>query len=272
MQKTILKRLDFTIIQYEELCQAIAGSKYASATITSYLQSDKNVKNKPFIILRHDIDQNAQHALHIAQIEKKYDLKATYYFRLKKSTYIPQIIDEIASYGHEVGYHYETLDTCKGNMESAIKLFKHELSIFRERYNVNTVCAHGNPLTRYDNKDIWKHIQLSDCGLLGEAFLSLDFRRFAYFSDSGRTWVNSKAQKMLGKDDVTTAFDYLRPRSTYNIIKIINDGTIPNICVLTHCERWSDDIINFSSRYLVDLAFSWGKVAIYFYRWLGKRK
>jgi hypothetical protein len=270
MQKTILSKLDFTVNRYEELCQAIAESKYANATIAGYLQMDKGNKEKPYIILRHDIDRTPQRALDISLVEKKYGLKATYYFR--ESTYVTKIMDEIASYGHEIGFHYETLDRSKGNMEAAITLFQHELALFRERYEVKTVCAHGNPLTRYDNKDIWKSLSLADFGLLGEAFLALDFTRFAYFSDSGRTWLKTASQKMPGKDDVKTAFDSIKAKNTDELIEIISEGTLPNICILTHPERWCKGIFAFTSRYLIDLAFSCGKVAISMYQGGGKRK
>jgi hypothetical protein len=258
--------VDFTLNKYEKLCQTAAVSKYTSITIADYLQLDQGIINRPYIVMRHDIDRSPQRALDTARVEHKYGISSTYYFRTQRGTYIPDIIDEIASLGHEIGYHYETLDKCKGNLKSAQALFQKELTAFKKRYTVKTVCAHGNPLTRNDNKDIWKSMEFSDFGLLGEAFLSIDFDRFAYFSDSGRTWLNSKSQKLPGKDSVETAFNQVQPKRTDDVIEIIKQGKLPNICVLTHPERWCKDVIGFSSRYLLDTAFSWGKVAIYAFR------
>lgn len=266
----ILSNLDFTLHKYEELCRTIARSKYACLRLVDYLQLAHKHGDKPYIIMRHDIDRVPRRALDIAQAEHSYGIRATYYFRDRKDTYVTGIMDRVASFGHEIGYHYETIDKCKGNIEMARTLFKKELANFRARYEVKTVCAHGNPLTSYDNKDIWESAELSDFGLLGEAFLSLDYSRFAYFSDSGRTWLNSKSQKMPGKDFVETAFNDMHPESTDDVIEIIRGGKLPNICILTHPERWTGDIIQFSRRYLLDLAFSWGKVAISTYRRVGK--
>lgn len=238
--------------------------------LADYLQLYKDIY-KPVIIMRHDIDRSPQRALDVARIENRYNITATYYFRKRKMTYVTHIIDEIASYGHEIGFHYETIDKCKGDMEQAKNLFQKELDEFQNRYHIKTVCAHGNPLTKNDNKDIWKNLKLKDFNLLGEAFLSLDFNKFAYFSDSGRTWQNNEAQKMPGKDYVKTAFSCTQPKNTDDLIKIISDGTLPNICVLSHPERWCKGLIPFINRYLLDLAFSWGKVAIHTYRRMDKK-
>jgi hypothetical protein len=222
--------------------------------------------NHQILIMRHDIDQNCQYALDLAKEEHRYSIKSTYYFRANAKTYVPGIIDQIASLGHEIGYHYETIDKCDGNIQKAKELFEKQLADFRIRYDVKTVCAHGNPLTKYDNKEIWNFTNLQNYGLIGEAFLCLDFNKFAYFSDSGRTWFNSKSQKMKGKDAVNTAFAHIKPKNTDDLISIIREGSLPNICILTHPERWSRDTIGFIRRYLIDFVFTSGKTVINVYR------
>ncbi|MDP2730366.1 MAG: hypothetical protein Q8O55_07780 [Dehalococcoidales bacterium] len=261
----LLSNFDFTLCKYEELCKAIVKSSYTAITLADYLERGHQADGK-YLIMRHDVDRMPGRALGTAQVEQRHGIKATYYFRDRKSTFVPEILDAIALSGHEIGYHYETIDKCKGHFEDAIMLFEQELKAFKGRYKVSTVCAHGNPLTGYDNKDIWKTARLSDFGLLGEAFLSLDFNQFAYFSDSGRTWQKNESQKMPGKDSVTTAFEQVRPVRTDDVIKIVKEGALPNICILTHPERWSADVPGFLGRYLLDTAFSWGKVAIFTFR------
>jgi hypothetical protein len=260
---SIISNVDFTLEKYKKLCQAVASSNYTSVTLAEYLQTKSANMGKQFLILRHDIDRTPQRTLGMAETEYEHNLKATYYFRTLKGIFNTDIMDTVSSYGHEIGFHYETLDKCKGDIERAGDLFKKELTQFRKRYNIQTTCGHGNPLTRHDNKDIWKSLQFEDLGLLGEAFLSLDYNKFAYFSDSGRTWLKAKSQKMPGKDDVLTAFDYVQAKSTDDVIGIIKKGELPNICILTHCERWCGDITGFSTRYIFDLACSWSKSGIY---------
>jgi len=262
----MLGNWDFTLRKYDGLCKAVANSRCTSVTFSDYLEHYRWDDGNSFIIMRHDIDRDAGCASNIAKLEHQYGIKGSYYFRMRKGTYTTDIIDEIASYGHEIGYHYETLDKSKGNVELAIELFERDLAEFRKRYEVKTICAHGNPLTRYDNKDIWKKCKFSDFGLLGEPYLSLDYSKFAYFSDSGRTWKNDKAQKMEGKDYIETAFTLIQPRNTDELIQIIKEGALPNVCILAHPERWSKGVASFISRRLLDFAFSWGKVAIYMYK------
>jgi len=255
----LLSNRDFTLGKYEQLCEAVVNSRYINVTFEEYFaRGDNNAEC--FIILRHDIDENSKYALDMAKTEYRFNLEATYYFRMRKKTYVPAIIDEISACNHEIGYHYETIDRCNGDVEAALTLFESELSVFRQRYMVKTACMHGNPFTKYDNKAIWRKRKFFDFGLLGEPYLSLDYTKFAYFSDSGRTWGQSTRKKM--KDKVNVEYNRA-PRNTDELIGIIKNGEPQNICVLTHPERWSKNLADYSKRYLVDMAYILGKAIIY---------
>ena len=251
----LLSNRDFTLKKYEKLCEVIINSKYRVITFREFFE--KKDENDNFIIMRHDIDENIRFALDVAKVEYDYGIRATYYFRMKKRVYVLDIIDEIASYNHEIGYHYETLDKAKGNVKLAIELFSEELSMFRQQYDVKTVCMHGNPLSKYDNKKIWVICKLSDFGLLGEPYLSLNYNKFAYFSDSGRTWDEDKNKI---KDTVnTTNSNEIEAKNTDELIEIIKEGELENICILTHPERWSKNISDYLMRYLIDMTYNIGK-------------
>jgi hypothetical protein len=253
----LLSNRDFTAEKYEQLCNAIAKSSYVNVTFQEYFKQPNRADH--FVILRHDIDEDSKYALDIAKIEHKYNLKATYYFRMRKKTYVPVIIDEILACNHEIGYHYETVDKCKGDLEAALVLFENELSVFRKRYKVSTACMHGNPLSKNDNKAIWQKRSPTDFGLLGEPYLSLDYKKFAYYSDSGRTWGQATGKKV--KDHVAVNPDKL-PKDTDELVEIIKSGEQPNVCVLTHPERWSKNLEDYSKRYLIDMAYVMGKAVI----------
>jgi len=45
-----------------------------------------------FVIIRHDVDRMPKRALNMAKIEKSLGVPATYYFRIKKHTFNPEII------------------------------------------------------------------------------------------------------------------------------------------------------------------------------------
>ncbi len=261
----LLKNLDFTLFKYESICRALASSHYVNTTFEEYFNRGlkKEGTDQHYIILRHDVDENCKYALGMAFKEYQYGLKATYYFRMKPKTYIPSMIDNIARFNHEIGYHYETVDTCRGNIRAASQLFGYELGLIRQRYNVKTACMHGNPLTKYDNKAIWKEHELSHFGLIGEPYLSLDYNKFAYFSDSGRTWAQDPRRKL--KDRIN-GFNGKFPRSTDELIEIIRKEQFDNICLLAHPIRWPANMVDFVRRYLIDMAYVGGKYVIYLVR------
>jgi hypothetical protein len=64
------------------------------------------------------------------------------------------VIKEIHDLGHEIGYHYENLTTCMGNMEAAIDDFQRNLEKLRKIAPVSTICMHGSPRSRWDSRDL----------------------------------------------------------------------------------------------------------------------
>ncbi|MCZ7355881.1 MAG: hypothetical protein O8C65_03020 [Candidatus Methanoperedens sp.] len=66
-----------------------------------------------FAMMRQDIDRKPMSALNTARVERELGIKATYYFRM--NVFRPEIMREIESVGHEVGYHYEVLGKANGD-------------------------------------------------------------------------------------------------------------------------------------------------------------
>jgi hypothetical protein len=262
MINNLLANLDYTLEKYTKLCQAVAESGYINVTFKEYLTFTPPPGGH-YLILRHDVDENCKYALDLALKEQQYDLKSTYYFRMRKTTCVPRILDRIAACKHEIGYHYETVDKCHGDIEAAAVLFRRELTSLRQRYPVETACMHGNPLTKYDNKKIWERYNFSQFKLLGEPYLSLDYTKFTYFSDSGRTWGSRTLRKTK---DVVRDSTTIVPKNTDDLIEIIKRMELDNICILTHPERWSKNITDYSRRYLIDMAYLAGKTMVHLIR------
>jgi len=76
----------------------------------SGLNSKSTIRNPKFVILRHDVDAKPQNSLRFAHWEHDNSIRGTYYFRSGPTGFDKTTIREIASLGHETGYHYETLD------------------------------------------------------------------------------------------------------------------------------------------------------------------
>jgi predicted DNA-binding transcriptional regulator len=244
---------DFTIHKFRHLCEAISTT-YPTVTMAEYMDKEHPAR---FVLMRHDVDRMPGNALETARIEHELGIKATYYFRSIKSVFKPNIMEQILDMGHEVGYHYETLSEANGNPEKAIELFQSHLENFNDICKVKTICMHGKPLSRYDNRDLWKTYDFKDYDIVGEAYLSVG-RELNYFSDTGRSW-NSKNSL---RDFIPDNPENIAIDTTDDLIRLIEDHEFNNFYILTHPERWSSSIIEWSIYYSVDLAVNCGKTIL----------
>lgn len=248
--------MDFTLKKYEELCSVVSKSGYKNLTFSEYL----GIKPKNnFVILRHDVDKSLKNALKMAKIENRYGLKSSFYFRMK--TFDKEIMIEIKRMGHEIGYHYECLDESKGDYEMAIKLFKKNLEKFKG-FDIKTICMHGNALTKWNNRDIWKKYDFKKFGILGEAYLSSDFTTLEYFSDTGRTWHPSKYNI---KDIPDNHKPKIHINSTDDMINLVKKGKT-SLYILTHPNRWNDNVFSWLWHLILQDIKNIGKRLILFIR------
>lgn len=236
--------LDFTFRKYMELCDAMSNSDYTLLTVEKYC----TLNNKPakYIILRHDVDIKPERSLKIAQIEREFNINSTYYFRMTEEVYQPALIKQIAELGHEIGYHYEVLDKAKGDFSKAIEIFENELNEFREIHEIKTICMHGNSRTRWDNLDLWRHYDFKEFGIIGEAYLSINFNNIAYFSDSARTWNPKYKIKDLNRSSKGKPII----NKTDDLIKLIKNEKHPYLYILMHPDDWCDDFGKWLSNFV----------------------
>lgn len=95
--------------------------------------------------MRHDVDLLPQNSLHFANIEAVKGIKGSYYFRAVPESWDESIIKKIADLGHEVGYHYENMDTTNGDIDKAWDEFRFHLMALRKLVGVKTICMYGSP-------------------------------------------------------------------------------------------------------------------------------
>jgi len=227
---------DFTCQIYKQLLTELKKNKFQFLTFHDYLEQKINI-NK-IIILRHDIDRKPDNALNIAQIENELEIKASYYFRITRTSFNQTTIKRIISLGHEIGYHYEDLSFAKGNFKKAIKNFETNLKLFRKLYPMKTICMHGSPLSKWDNRLIWTKINYKDYGIIGEPYFDIDFTKFSYLTDTGRKWNDSISSI---RDKVKNS-KKLHFNSTGNIINALKNNKFPNFVLMnTHPQRWTDN-------------------------------
>lgn len=239
---------DFTLPKYEKLCRTILHSNYRIFTINDFLIGQKTLRHETSVIMRHDVDRRPSNALRMARIESKLGIKSTYYFRARSSTFKPAIIEEIADLGHEIGYHYENLSDTAGDMEDAIRDFESNLMRFRALVPIRTICMHGSPCSKWDNRDLWRRYDYRNFGLLGDPYLSIDYTNIAYLSDTGRTW-RSNRFNIRDKIDSGTRIEV---DSTSELIKVVKSQINKRLLILSHPERWTDHIISYCCSFCFD--------------------
>ena len=219
--------MDFTIQKYVQLLTALKRSGI-------HFQ------------LRHDVDLKPQNSLRTARIEHGLQLKATYYFRMVPESFDEHIIKEIAGMGHTIGYHYESLTTCGGNMEAAYRDFCDNLAKLRLLVPVDTICMHGSPRSPYDSKDLWKHYDYHALGIVYEPYLDTDFSRTLYITDTGRRW---DGYRVSVRDKVPNCQEQWERQgvvfhSTDDIIAQLDNPRSPLLTsqyamlITTHPQRW----------------------------------
>lgn len=244
-------RRDFTLKVYTALLQNIIKSGYAVQSFEKYLNLKDNLQiylpALKVLILRHDVDRKPQRALVFAQLEHEFNICSTYYFRIVPVSFDAGIIIKIAELGHEIGYHYEDLTLANGDVQRAGELFEQHLKQLRDFYPVKTICMHGSPLSRWDNRLIWKTINYREYDLMGEPYLDLDYNDVLYLSDTGRKWNN---QGISLRDKVETKFTN-NFRTTFDIIDAFNRDHIPaKIMINAHPQRWNDEMFSWLYEYI----------------------
>jgi len=285
--------MDFTLTTYQELLSTLKDSGYSFQTFEQFITNPL----EKVVIMRHDVDRLPGNALKMARIEHGMGITASYYFRAVPVSFDPGVMEEIAGMGHEVGYHYENIDSviregkrrrksfvrpsetpwqgtrfhgagestricaneekvnisavhpgetpqrgprfhwaghsgngfsAKGekdkkseDLERLIDLgyedFCRNLEKFREIVDVKTVCMHGSPMSRYDNRMIWEKYDYRELGIIGEPYFDVDYKEVFYVTDTGRRWNHESASV---RDRVESGFD-IEVRSTGHLIEML---------------------------------------------------
>lgn len=244
--------MDFTIKTYKRLLLALKDAGYTFQPFADFIENPA----ERVVILRHDVDAKKWNSYSFAQIQAGMEIRGTYYFRTVRKSFNRRVIREIATMGHEIGYHYETMDSSRGDVEEAYKEFCKKLKTFRKITTIKTICMHGSPLSKYDNRSLWDKYDYKELGIIAEPYLDLDFSKVMYLTDTGRRW---DGEKVSIRDKVKTenrrsmienrnSTQNLKPKtqnlsfhSTQDIINAAASNNLPDQLMLTfHPQRWTD--------------------------------
>ena len=174
----------------------------------------------------------------MAFMENELGIRASYYFRIVNKSYNETIIKKIAQMKHEIGYHYEDLALSKGDLSQAIASFEKNLNRFRQNFEVKTICMHGSPFSKWDNRLLWDKYNYREFSIIGEPYIDIDFKRVLYLTDTGRTWGN---RKIIIRDKVESQGDY-SINTTHDIKALLEDNKLPpKIMLNVHPQRWTNE-------------------------------
>ena len=216
---------DFTPNQYRALLRALTSSEIGYS-------------------LRHDIDAHPHRAVRMAQIEHDMGIRATYYFRHHPHGWDEAAIRSVAALGHEIGYHYESLAVCQGNMEAAYADFRSRLEELRQLAPVRSISMHGSPRSRYDNRLLWQRYDYHALGIDHEPYLDTDFNHTLYLTDTGRRWDGWRysVRDHIASRQRQWEQEGLHFRRTADIIRALDDKAHPihrqRLLVNVHPQRW----------------------------------
>lgn len=233
--------MDFTLKKYKSLLQTLLHQDYRFQTFEDYLSN--RVEGK-VVVLRHDVDKKPYNSLAVAEIENALGIKASYYFRIVPQSNDADVIRRIVELGHEIGYHYEDLSLAKGDLDKAIAHFGSSLDYFRQFYPVVTICMHGSPTSKFDNRSIWGLFSYREYGIIGEPYFDIDFSDMFYITDTGRRWDGYKVsvRDKIPKFQDEWTRQNLVFRTTDDIIQALNAAALPDrLMMTTHPQRWTDN-------------------------------
>jgi len=198
--------MDFTLNALKKLLKILRDSGYSFVTVKDFAAGSSSGQDR-MVIIRHDVDRLPSNALACARMEAFMGIPGTYYFRITPGSFDSNAILEIASMGHEIGYHYEDLDLAAKRHKSSPKTlgssllktlageayesFARNLQKMRSLVAVNTACMHGSPMSQWDSRQIWRYYDYKELGIICEPYFDIKLDNLLYITDTGRRWNGS---------------------------------------------------------------------------------
>lgn len=213
---------------------------------------------KSFFVLKHDVETDVAKARQMALIEHKYGHRGSYYVQayLMHDGKNVQMLKEMQSLGHEISYHYDVMDSSKGDMAKATSEFAENLKLFEDNgFKITTVCQHGNPVVERvgytSNRDFFRcektreaYPHISDIMVNYKDSLNIEY---FYFSDAGRKFkriwdpINND---ITNSDDKNISYD--------NLGEVLN--ALPDTCgniISTHPHRYTKSAVIYTIKALI---------------------
>ena len=235
MINRIIRKLTQTsrLDEYRKILEYALSEGYILTSLADWYENNF-YPDKKVLLLRHDVDMNANCALQMFKIELNLGVKSTYYFRWL--TEKRQIINTISKSGFEISLHFETLATyCRkknissksmlsqADLKNCFEILLKEKSLFETKYGrIKTLCSHGAPRNRKINTSNHEILKAGNRERLNIYFETYDAE------------ILSKIDKYISDSSINTNHNW---RNNLNPESEIQNQTT-TICLLTHPQHW----------------------------------
>lgn len=237
----------FTHKKWEAFCEQLQKNG-----IQSIPARDVNAASGNYLVLKHDVETDVSSAYRMALIEERYGHKGSYYvqaYLLEKPANVA-LLQKMQDMGHEVSYHHDVMDSCKGDLENATIEFERNRKNFEENgFPVVTVCQHGNPVVERigysSNRDFFRSEKVqAQYPYIADIMVNFPERhqtKYRYFSDAGRVfkWISDPIN-----NDIKPSAEQDIPYQSINALLEGLSREAGNI-VSIHPHRWSSSAVKY---------------------------
>ena len=255
----------FTYQHWDNFCRELAEKGVKSIPTRDIKASTTN-----YVVLKHDVETNVSKAYQLAAIEHKYGHRGSYYVQAylmhdEKNIFM---LREMQEMGHEISYHYDVMDSSKGDLDKAIKEFSDNKQIFEKNgFVISTVCQHGNPVVERvgytSNRDFFRsdlvrslYPKIRDVMVNLKNDVPTDF---VYFSDAGRVF--KMIYDPLNNDIVNSDDKNITYKNLDELIEALDFSK--GIIVSTHPHRWCSSAIGYMIKtYMFKIVRATAKIVV----------
>ncbi|WP_417328575.1 hypothetical protein [Halarcobacter sp.] len=183
--------IDFTESNYENLLGKVKNN--------AIFYSEIDIKNS-FTLWRHDVDFSIHRAYALANIEKRMNVKATYFLQLGAEFYnifeqeIKEIVFKIRDLGHQIGLHFDPTQYKINTKEDLEKYLNFEKNILENLFQVEIkVFSFHNP-----TEEILKYDDFKYSGMIN-TYAKYFKENVEYCSDSNGYWRYKRLEDFLNE-------------------------------------------------------------------------
>ncbi|MBE6534669.1 MAG: hypothetical protein E7678_06880 [Ruminococcaceae bacterium] len=239
----------FVYKNWDKFCKKLKDGGTVSKRISDLFASPSG----KFMVLKHDVETDVKKAYTLAEIENKYSHKGTYYVQayLLDKTENVELLQKMQRMGHEISYHYDVLDSSKGDIDKAISEFDDNLKKFEScGFEIKTLCQHGNPIVErvgyHSNRDFLRNERVQalypeKCDVMVDLKTKAGVD-YDYYSDAGRKFkfiFDPINNDIVNSDDKNISYKNL------DVLYDVISSSDSSVIISTHPHRWTKSKIKY---------------------------